>query len=574
MINNMNADISERMKREKFDLALKYDTLYKDTLDDLKYAKKVIDIKDLENKVKMINNNLKEELNNYQLNTISLNNTNNFQIDYLENIYSKYIKELEIIQNNLKERDFYIKIYYQIKEIENLIYKDNLNSNDLKSISQNIIIILKNINYDNTHILNEAVINKLYDLVYEIIKLELIYEGKSSLFVFCLNNTLSEHYLNFTIKKDIEKYQKENNQDEMLDLMLAKLDVKGVDRSYLDENLIIYLMLNKNEDYQTKIIDKLNHLRDKLRDNEELLDSEQGKIFNLRKNIESIKTNILGEISYIMANIAVFAGISVGSYFLSNKDVYEYEVDSEIYSTSNMIQTDVPNVTNKKEKDHTSFYVYEPWRYDKETKKYVRDVTTYNFTKKSEEAFKGLFNNIANGIEDSKVFNSNMQLDTLNDVLELFSDSSSLSPKTKKETKKELTMDDIYNESIKELIIIKQDPNKKTYVGQDFIIWRLLLFLLIGYVVLILNNLVDEKLLHLSFISAFGRIKEKINNKKEKKKLIEELKEEAKLIKKYADNNEEYREAFLNLYQKFNPYLQAKEFDDEYTKLIRQKNNN
>ena len=74
MANNMNADISERMKREKFDLALKYDTLYKDTLDDLKYAKKVIDIKDLENKVKMINNNLKEELNNYQLNTISLNN--------------------------------------------------------------------------------------------------------------------------------------------------------------------------------------------------------------------------------------------------------------------------------------------------------------------------------------------------------------------------------------------------------------------------------------------------------------------------------------------------------------------
>ena len=371
MANNMNADISERMKREKFDLALKYDTLYKDTLDDLKYAKKVIDIKDLENKVKMINNNLKEELNNYQLNTISLNNTNNFQTDYLENIYSKYIKELEIIQNNLKERDFYIKIYYQIKEIENLIYKDNLNSNDLKSISQNIIIILKNINYDNTHILNETVINKLYDLVYEIIKLELIYEGKSSLFVFCLNNILSEHYLNFTIKKDIEKYQKENNQDEMLDLMLAKLDVKGVDRSYLDENLIIYLMLNKNEDYQAKVIDKLNHLRDKLRDNEELLDSEQGKIFNLRKNIESIKTNILGEISYIMANIALFTGISVGSYFLSNKDVYEYEVDSEIYSTSNMIQTDVPNVTNKKEKDHTSFYVYEPWRYDKETKKYV-----------------------------------------------------------------------------------------------------------------------------------------------------------------------------------------------------------
>ena len=344
-------------------LVFTYNTLYKDTLDDIEFAKETIDVTYFKEEVAKIQTKLNNELTNYEQTKVNEGLTNNFNQDYLEQIYNEAIKSLNSLREQMNKYNPYFNLYYQAKTLVEKIKKDSITEEDIKSIALDMIKLMNLLNKTKSIVLKdkEELFFNLYNLSLNIIKIELTYLGKSIVLDYCLKNKIANEYLNLVIGKELKSYQESFKEDEFLKILISEINQGGTNRSFVNEQLIVYLMLKDSKNnYVQKVLDNYYRLQEQIKDNLDQEKESEKKIDTLKDKIKTNNNHIFKELSVILAFITAFTWINYAAS-KQKKNIIRYKTKVEAYSTEDVIQTPLPEEISSRLNNSLKYYVYTPW---------------------------------------------------------------------------------------------------------------------------------------------------------------------------------------------------------------------
>lgn len=196
--------------------------------------------------------------------------------DYLTNIYTKGIKELDILKNNMKDKySPYVKIYNFVLYFQSLeITKDNIDKvvNELKDIidlmhcSSNIIFYR-----------DDKVIDAVYEDVYKVIKSEIMINNISSLYYYTKKWEIDTFYLNKLVKKEIDEINLDNYPN--INSLVYKIN-SDFNSNYFDIDLIKEIMYKDlpREELELREKEKIKDLTTKIRESQSLCCNIEDKI--------------------------------------------------------------------------------------------------------------------------------------------------------------------------------------------------------------------------------------------------------------------------------------------------------
>ena len=185
--------------------------------------------------------------------------------------YGLGIKKLRALELELSQYEVYFKA---INSCEYLLMKiDRINSVDskeeVKSYANEIIESLKLIKFSSTiHYSDEKkIVEKIYDVAYRIIKLEIITMGSSQLYEYIKKDDVDTYFLDNCIRKEIEAINLKDEKNKKIKEKTYELSRNGLDANYFDIELIKLLICNSNDiDLKENIIKELNSLKKELND--------------------------------------------------------------------------------------------------------------------------------------------------------------------------------------------------------------------------------------------------------------------------------------------------------------------
>lgn len=297
----------------------------------------------------------------------------NFEID-LGDIYEKYKKiSFEIMLSDIQEDDNYVKELDEIeKELSkydqllnilntfNEIYKKTsfyrIKDEDVKSIIKQIIDNSSNIihlgkNQDN---IEKQLLNRIYKIIYAIMKLEIMHVNETNLFDYFSDKDLSKQYLNELIKEDLiwikskSSILEEDEYDNKYSLKVLSINIDNLDDCYSLENLKLMLrydgrnylykidirnefkdLISRHEDINNRVAIR----NDSIKANEEIIESLK---IDLNKN----KKNIRIRVGSIILSIGVITGVfALGNGEIKKSCTYKvYKGTETSYSTDNGVK--------------------------------------------------------------------------------------------------------------------------------------------------------------------------------------------------------------------------------------------
>ena len=324
---------------ETRDLAIKYKTIYKEIEMILNNIKKTgFDISEFKKTLNDIDN----DINN--------NVKNNSGVAYLkranyEQDYANGIGRLTKLKNYLDRYDCYFKAYNSCKWIEIKIKNKDISKEELEKYVSEMILNLKIINesdtmdYDN----EKHIVDAIYRIAYELIKLEIITTGKSELYLYIKNRDVNIIYFDYLIQKDIDKLDLTDSKNIWINEKIYENYKNGIYSSIFDIEVIKRLLANSNGlSIKEKIIDNLNNALNEIDNNLKdisniFLDiNKNTRTMDLKKEMANeSKNDVLKPLITMSLTLSLMIGGGVGIPKLSKKlsmsDAYMKK--SEIYSS-------------------------------------------------------------------------------------------------------------------------------------------------------------------------------------------------------------------------------------------------
>lgn len=254
----------------------------------------------------------------------------------------------------------------------------------------------------------------------------------------------------------------------------------------------------------------------------------------------------------MVASLSIIAGIVFGSYQVARHIIKtpRYMTTNDTYSISDNLQT--PSISEYQsligEDDTPETYIieYSPWERESFLEEFTREVTTYDV--------------------------SNVEYENLEDYLQLDLYDLGILGESETETKESLTPSDLYNDEIREVERIYQDVLDVKYEPANFSIKTFLIFYVVWYLV----DKYISKCLKTETITDY--IKDFSKRNKKRKELKEAYLDQEHRLKEALDNfktllskNDKARARFIELYQKYAPFLQDDELEQNYQRLVRKK---
>ncbi len=306
--------------------------------------------------------------------------------------YALGIKKLRALELELSEYEVYFKAInsceYLLMRIEETKTTDS--KEEVESYANEIIESLKAIKFSSTiHYSDEKqIVEKIYDVAYKIIQLEIITLGYSQVYEYIKNYDIDTYFLDRCIRKDIESLNLKDDNNKKIKEKIYELSRNGLDTNYFDIELIKLLMCNSNDiDLKDNIIKELNNLKKEINDTVNVYDrtlsrynyllDEQNRRFIL---IKKYRRKILGRIT----SSVVFLSIAIGGFFgfhsLVKKDATSPAYSKTITTYSDEYGKEVKDgysYVEDKEQDCTYIRVYSDW-YQTFWDGTVRDIYTYD----------------------------------------------------------------------------------------------------------------------------------------------------------------------------------------------------
>ena len=256
--------------------------------------------------------------------------------------YSNGIFALNKLKNMLDNYDVYVRAQNTCNYI-NMKLKKDMTSYELSKCVSQMIYTMQNIIKSNTIDYDDEkhIIEKIYETAYSIIKLEIILNGESQLYLFAKKENINISYFNNLVMKDIERIKLNDNH--LIKTKLYELGGKGIYSNYFDLELIKLIILSdKNVNLKNVIINKIRILcneiieSDKLiRDNYHLIDSKEDKRKIALVDLKRIKKEYKKRLTSLVLSASIITSGFVGIPFISKRlsKNYEYNFTNHTYSS-------------------------------------------------------------------------------------------------------------------------------------------------------------------------------------------------------------------------------------------------
>ena len=306
--------------------------------------------------------------------------------------YALGIKKLRALELELSEYEVYFKAInsceYLLMRIDKM---DNIsNKEEVRKYANEIIELLKEIKLSSTiHYSDEKkIVEKIYEVDYKIIQLEIITFGSSQVYEYVKNYDIDTYFLDRCIRKEIEALNLKDNKNRKIKEKIYELSRDGLDTSYFDIELIKLLMCNSNDiDLKDNIIEELKKIKKEINDIVALYDrtlfryncflNEHQMRFN---EIKQYQRKILRRITSTIVSLSIVVGGFWGIHTLMKKisTSKAYPKITTTYSDvyGKEVEDDYSYVENK-EQDRTYIHVYTDW-YDNLELGTIRDIYTYD----------------------------------------------------------------------------------------------------------------------------------------------------------------------------------------------------
>lgn len=463
-----------------------------------------------------------------------------------ETQYSEGIKELREISSKLEKHRVYYYSYTEAQNIESQLNKKDITSEQIKAYANGTIALLNQIQSSDTRSYNseKLIVERIYSLAYNVIKLEIITNGKSIVLEWVKNNSVAASFINSLIVQDLALIEKKDISNDIIKETLSSIKSSGINPSYLDEGLILFIAMQKKSSLKYIENSLLNIIKD-ITDSEQLIESSQTNNNSLEDKINELKntikrSRIYKELGLTISLIALLAGLKYGSEKAVKLIGHnEYKTDVDYFSTQ--IDAQAPDYPEYMPKingfSETTLTAYDVWRQEGIFfGKYQRNIVTYDL--------------------------SEVDMDSLEDFMNYdFSELSNKSEDT--ETAEELNADELYDKAIVEIIRLTQDENNEIFVPNEEI----------QEVVLVLLSITGAVLASIGefFIlkSIIKKLKSKRNTRVLKKETIREWKEGLENYKKLCEENETFKKRFIEMYQKFSQFIKNPSIKTEYTRILK-----
>ncbi len=303
------------------------------------------------------------------------------------NSYNK----LNNIYQLLKPYEVYYEAIYNCRYVLLKINCDNT-LEEIKYYANLVIASIKNVkkNEGLDHQFEEKLLKEIYDIAYQVIKVELIITGESCIYNYILNNQIDIYFFDEIIRNDLMKINCHNS----VNIQEKIYDIKrqGIDASFFDLELIKMLIAYSDKKTIDKINLKFDSLSDEIIKNGDELDLTSSSVEQLKEEItdETIRTSRYRK-SIRVKIISLFLALNLiigGGYLTvriaknsSSKHVFNKIVTEYDQSTDKLYSYEYEETFNNKNNadNYTLVEVYEPGEYCENCKEFHGNVMRYVF---------------------------------------------------------------------------------------------------------------------------------------------------------------------------------------------------
>lgn len=315
------------------------------------------------------------------------------------NAITKLDKAKNLIQeeynNAIKKDGFYHEIDNNMKIIKNRIKavtEENLTITIELMIS--LLSSIKNIDQSK-----EYLANQIYELTYQVIKLELIYKRKSILLEEVKKSDLNTINVEKYLLEEIQTLDLSKKENEQIKIRYNELKTKGLDNIFLDDELLNLLKFHNHKKDLSTLEKKLVIQVQDLEQQQKEIKGKKIRKNNLEKELEEVSVNkkrnqnhLIRHITLIIGQLALVITTMIGANAISKK------VSTINYVSEHKTTYDINKDEVKKEQkeiwlkwiltltDSRILKQYNPW-YDKETEEngllshdYYQEVLTYDLS--------------------------------------------------------------------------------------------------------------------------------------------------------------------------------------------------
>ena len=283
-----------------------------------------------------------------------------------ETEYVAALSELKNLEEKIDSKQAYIKLHFRNSSLYREVIEDtDFDQSKLDLYVKEAISILDEFNDLNNNTLSEskALIKKIYSTVYEVIKLELIYNCESKLLNYITRNDIGIEYINDLVREDIETIKQNNSYDETIDKVINDISKDGLDYDYADAELLLLITLKTDKRILDRLDKKSDEFSKKIRTVQNSLDSFDSlseNAYDVSKNYErkSKKNRNKAIIGALLLALNILS-LKVSSSIIKNRNTsVTYLTTREAYDTiSDDVRTEEIYV-KKGEKPYTVVKVY------------------------------------------------------------------------------------------------------------------------------------------------------------------------------------------------------------------------
>ncbi len=461
----------------------------------------------------------------------------------LNAIYNNATARIEVIEGELEKYNSYIAGYHYCEYLDSKINRDKISEEEVKEYANKIIGLINSINETDTRDYNEEkeIVERIYSVAYQIMKLEYITRGRSEIFEVAKNNPVIESFISNEIAGDIHKLKDNNKITPLIKQSISRIQSNGINYSCLDKILITSIALEDDSSIINKIRTNLEELLTKMKDNtnemqklaREINDSEDtiakyNKKIN-KNNKHNIKEMVKRTIAGLVAGAMLYGCYALGG--LASKEK-KYKTKKETFSslTGYSSEEDYKSEVSDDYKS-TKLYVYEPYeKYNDNS--YRRDYTSYDISNISDDC---------NSLDD--FLNLNLE------------HAASKENSHEDRNASDMSEEDFYDELLYEVVKTIQNPDD-FHIDISYIYWvftSFLLLILSGMLyVFIIAELYDE--------GYMDEIRKNSYTKSQVRKNLIDIKRKLETFRRLSDNNKEVKEEFTKIFNNYKELIESSDY--------------
>ena len=492
------------------------------------------------NQIEKIDREVNEQIDNYNQDITD----KKIYLRDLNIIYNNAIAKLEVLESELEKYNSYIAGYHYCEYLDSKINGEHISEQELNEYVNKIIEFINAINDTDTRDYKEEkeIVERIYLVAYQVMKLEFITLGKSQIFDIAKNNPVIEAFISNKISEDIRTLKENNKITPLINQSISRIQSNGINYSYLDKILITSLALEDDNTIINKIKSNLEELLTKMKDNTSEMENLSREILSNENKISDYKAEIHENNNHntkeiIKRTVAglVAGALLYGSYIggrLTSK-VEKYKTTKETYSSLTGYSTE-EEYEDKVSDDYksTNLYVYEPYEKEQRSNYYHRNYTEYD---------------ISNICEDCH---------SLEDYLNLnLEHAASKSEKAENKKASDMTEEDFYDELIYEVVKKIQDPDDFSveYNLGTWIVFSLFLLIASG-------TFYTFAIYSMYYNGTFEEIRKGSYEKGKLRDNLIEIKNKLEAFRRLSDNNKEVKEEFARIFENYKTLLETSDF--------------